>query len=280
MNAGFRLHVALAAICGCLLLTTSAHAELLGYWSGDTNGGAGSTINNDQGNAALNGALVPGAAWTANAGGHTGLAGDYAVDLPGLDADHVTVPGTGVTFSEITITGWINGQQTGGWTGLIQSRDDDQPIGIGYRGTSGQLTYTWNNNSDATYNFNSGLDIPTDGWAFVALTVTPSQARLYVGTTGAGASLSSATNTIAHMAQGNPTDWRFGEDNCCGTARNLAGLIDDVAIWDHALSDEEIASLWDGSQTPLGPAIPEPSTLLLAALGLLGLGFTRRRRRR
>ena len=55
------------------------------------------------------------------------------------------------------------------------------------------------------------------------------------------------------------------------------GEIDEYGYWTSALSGDNIEWL---SQNSLATVIPEPSTLTLAALGLLALlGFTRRRRK-
>ena len=37
--------------------------------------------------------------------------------------------------------------------------------------TGNQLGYTWNNNSASTYNFLSGLVVPSNQWSFVALVI-------------------------------------------------------------------------------------------------------------
>ena len=249
-----------SCVC-CLLLLTAiaspAQADLLGYWSADSTGGAGEALPNDQGNADLEGELVE-ASYTASGGGHTGQPGDYGIDFPGFDEDYVVIPPTDATFEEITVTAWVNGVQTGDWSGIVMARDGVQPIGIGYRGGTGQLTYTWENNNPSSYNFVSGLQIPEDEWAMLALVVTPDEATLYVGS---GGSLDSAVNDIPHSPQDNFTEWRLGEDNCCSTDRNFEGVMDDVSIWDEALSEEQLLSLYNGSQTPLtlaggGPAEP------------------------
>jgi hypothetical protein len=221
---------------------------LVGYWPADE--GTGAIVANAAGNPALDGTLMDGT-WAA---GHTGEAGDFAFEVSGLSTSTVAAPPTGENFTRITITGWINGVQTGDWTGIIQARaGGGQPIGLGFRAGTGELTYTWNNNNGNTYNFVSGLAIPQNEWAFVAIVIDPSQATLYVGSTGPGAALNSATNAIPHLTQDNGLNtWNFGIDACCGTARNFDGLMDDISIWNGTLSPEQIESLWDGSCTPLG----------------------------
>ena len=55
--------------------------------------------------------------------------------------------------------------------------------------------------------------------------------------------------------------------------RKFSGLIDEVAIYNTALSPERIKAHYDA-------VVPEPSALVLATLALLSFGVTRRRRRR
>jgi len=67
-----------------------------------------------------------------------------------------------------------------------------------------------------------------------------------------------------------------------GDGRNFTvdGLVDEVAIWDRALSDSDIASLWNGGIGEQIPSVPEPSTLASLSTGLAGLCAALRRKRR
>ena len=63
-----------------------------------------------------------------------------------------------------------------------------------------------------------------------------------------------------------------------GDDKDFNGLIDDIAVWNLALRDQDIALLFAGTPPPEIP-VPEPSTLVLVALGFIGLLGVRRRRK-
>ena len=66
-----------------------------------------------------------------------------------------------------------------------------------------------------------------------------------------GGELEFAVNEIPQLPQDNFTEWRWAEDDGFAGARNFSGLMDDVSIWNQALSAEDISRLHDGSATPL-----------------------------
>ena len=242
--------VLVASICSLTALNgRAAHAELLGYWSANTTGGQGSILPNDQGNGDLDGELFEGAEYSSGGEGVTGQATDYAISFPGEDADYASIPATEVEFEEITIATWVKGVQTGAWAGLVVSRDGAQPIGLDIHDFDGQPTYIWNDNAASSWSFVTGLQIPEDVWTFVGLSISPDAATFYVGEKGG--SLDSISNEIEHLPQLNLTEWRLSEDDCCGGTRNFSGLMDDVSIWDHALSDADMEKLFSGVATPL-----------------------------
>lgn len=66
-------------------------------------------------------------------------------------------------------------------------------------------------------------------------------------------------------------------------AYNFDGRIDDLAFWDRDLSEAEVGALFSlgselGQEFPV-PVVPEPSTLALLGLGMVGVAMKLRRRR-
>ena len=248
-----------------LAAAPSASAELIGYWSADTVGGQGDALANDQGNTDLDGELVE-AVYTGGGGGHTGQRTDFAMEFEGFDEEYVVVPPAEVEFEEITMTAWINGDPTGTWSGIITTRSP-QTLYLGFYNDTRDLAYVWNDNTEDTWGWQSEVEVSEDEWNFVALTVTADAATVYAGPKGG--ELDFASNEIDHFPQDNPNEWRFGEDDCCGTERNFSGRIDDVSIWDEALSLEQLTALFRETESPLsiaglGPRPGEGGARLLA----------------
>jgi hypothetical protein len=244
-----------------------SQATLIAYYPFDE--GSGTTSANAQGNSALDSTLNASGAWGLGANG-TGS----SLDVNGTVDGGATVNGQiSNAFTNLTITAWINPDVTPqAWTGIFGARGGPQDVGFGFRDTTGQLTYTWNGNNSNTWNWTSNLTVPNNEWSFVALTLSPTGATAYLGTSGGG--LVSATNAIPHTTDMSTSIWSIGYDNCCGN-RSLDGQIDDLAIWDETLDAASIQSLFTGDATPL--TVPEPGVLsLFGALGLLSL--LRRRR--
>ncbi|MCA9168562.1 MAG: hypothetical protein KDB23_12895, partial [Planctomycetales bacterium] len=84
------------------VINQPAHADLLGYWSGNSTNGQGTILPNDQGNIDLDGELFDGAVYSAAGDGVTGAPNDYAIVFPGEDADYAAIPPTDEEFEEIT----------------------------------------------------------------------------------------------------------------------------------------------------------------------------------
>ena len=173
----------------------------------------------------------------------------------GLQNAYVAVPPINLDANTATITMWLYptlGEPT--FTGLFMNRNGADGAGFGFGGTTSngmaELGYTWNTNSAATYNFNSGLYLQTFQWSFVALVVQTNQATVYLyyidPVTGTP-DLYSAVNPIVHdpEAFSGGTTW-IGGDNSGTTpqSRTFNGDISSVAVYNTALSSDQILNLF------------------------------------
>jgi hypothetical protein len=163
----------------------------------------------------------------------------------------------------VTITAWVN--PSGGQNpneGLVTCRSGTTAAGLCYATAAGgaNLSYNWNGEPD-TFNWNSGL-APTPGvWSFVALVVTPTDATIYVlntnGTTVNG-TISASRHVYPHIIQPFDGGALIGDDSAgTGGNRTFNGKIDDVAVFNRALSGNDLLTLYAaGSGTgPFGPNI-------------------------
>jgi hypothetical protein len=164
------------------------------------------------------------------------------------DKSWVTLPPLNLNTNQATLTGWIYpiGPQAD-WSGLIYTRQSGVGAGLSYggaySGTAGQLSYSWNNNSETTWGWFSFLYIPSDQWSFIALVVEPAQAVLYVYNTSGQAS---ATNAIEHLVEPWPGEVILGGDPNNSISRTFNGRIDEVAVFNRALTPAEILDLYNG----------------------------------
>lgn len=153
---------------------------------------------------------------------------------------YVSAPFGANLNTNITICAWIypSGPQAA-WAGLVVDRGGAVG-GLGYNDQQ-MLGYTWNNNNGNTYGFASGLVIPQDQWSFVAVTISPTEAVLFLGDqTG----LRTATNAIAHASGAFGNTWRIGSDANTDPGRNFNGTMDEVAIFDTTLTVDQVAGLF------------------------------------
>jgi hypothetical protein len=212
----------------------------LGYWRmdetsgtlaydswGERNGTYGAGITNN----------VPGPEPPALKGFDTGNKA-YAFDG---SSGYVDVPAFGQIAGSMTIIAWIKPDAVQvDYTGLVFTRGGGGTVcGLDFTRGS-QLGYTWNN-AAGSYGWDSGLYPTPDQWNFVALVVEPTQATLYLDD---GSSLWSSVNYLNHgTATWNAV--RFGHDTGGPGARYFKGIMDDVAVYDHALTESEIKIIRD-----------------------------------
>jgi hypothetical protein len=154
------------------------------------------------------------------------------------DQSWVTTPPLNLNTNTVTIGMWIypDGVQPSS-VGLFVNRNSGTVAGLGYY-DSDRLGYKWNNDAQSTWSFNSGLLIPTNVWSYVAVSVTPTNAVLYLYNTNG---LQFTNNVVAHTNMtwgGSQANIRIGCDNT--VARTFNGKIDEVAVFNRALTTAEI----------------------------------------
>jgi hypothetical protein len=162
----------------------------------------------------------------------------------GVANSYVTVPPLGINTNALTITAWINPTAIINFSGIVFYRSGGGSAS-GLNVGAGYLGYHWNDQGP-TYNFNSGITIPTDQWSFVALAVEPAKATLYlINTSGTQA----ATNVTAHANRAFSSTLRIGGDPG-SNARIFPGSIDEVAVFPYTLTLGQIQDLYNAVTTP------------------------------
>jgi hypothetical protein len=162
---------------------------------------------------------------------------------------YLIAPPLNLNTNTVTMCAWIYPTAAqGGFTGLLSSRNGNDVGALGY-GNNNMLGYTWNSNSASTYNFVSGLVPPSNTWSFVALTISPTNAVLYLYNTNGQ---TSATNAIAHTIEGMTGPTYLGGDPqgasiAAPQGRSFVGTIDEVAIFNRTLPQGEIYNLYKKS---------------------------------
>lgn len=239
------------------------HAPLVSLWRFDDPANLGkdsSALGNDltrQGDAAYSASGRIGGALSLDGNG------DF-LDSPGFPHG---VP-TGNT--SYTIAAWFKPDVTGtrGIIGWGNYGVTNQVNALRLHSTNGFAHYWWANDLVVG---NSGVDLLDGNWHHIAATFDGTTRTLYLD----GAVLASDMPS-GHNAQ--PANFRIGL-TYLGQNEYFDGLLDDVAVFNLALSRSEILRIMGGDFTGYGIVwVPEPSPLVLLALGALGLGWCRSRR--
>lgn len=163
-----------------------------------------------------------------------------AVDFDGV-IQHVYLPAMNLASDHVSITAWVrrSGVQSP-FAGLVFSRAVSTVAGLNV-GNANDLGYHWNDDP-ATWGWSSGLLLPDQKWVFVALVVEPARATLWMGEDG---TLTSAVNTVPHAIEEFDGPTEIARDAAGG--RLFRGRVDDVRVYDGALTPAEVRDLFQGS---------------------------------
>jgi hypothetical protein len=167
--------------------------------------------------------------------------------LPGLETNNlvlnldgtngcVEIPTLNLNTNTVTIEAWVYLEAQTPWAGLVFSRGNT-PDGFNVGADGQELSYTWNQNNGDTYGWLSGVEVPLNQWAYVALDIDPNEARVFLGTSDGW---SAATNAIPHDSEGFLTNGYIGQDSYGG--RFISGKMDEVAIYNQTLTEGQLRS--------------------------------------
>ena len=190
----------------------------------------------------------PGFASTNTAVQTTAFTVGSAVTLPPFN---LTNPGT---TNAVTVLAWIYTDDSGGpqqpYTGIVFSRGAGTAAGLICSSDGTKLAYQWGGNR---FGFDSGLVLPTNQWTLVAMVYTTNFTTLYCGSTN-GIVLSAVDN-FKQAAQTFAGPTYIGLDPDIGeSSRTFNGMIDDVAVYNRALSSQEINAIY-AAATGVNPSV-------------------------
>ncbi len=256
-------------------MSDAALAELIGYWDFEM---SADDLSGNQ----LHGQLVGDAVFDANVPSEIG--GTHSILLDG-DGDWVALGNPdALNFgsNDWTLAGWLNTTRTGLGDeneGTIFGNGGDWTGGIRYTlvlsegNIEGVPTLVIDDNqSPPGSSFNKQVLVAStavnDGvWHHVAGVRAGGEMRIYVDGILEGTRSFNPSYDLTGIDQlpayiGAITDNRDGQ-----VFKNFDGWLDDIALWDEALSAEMIQALADGRATPL--SVPEPASIAIVWLGVL-----------
>ena len=158
------------------------------------------------------------------------LGGCISIDSATLDYIQTATP-LNIVSNTVSVTGWVKHDKLpAGWSGILTHRGTSPGcVGLQHDGT--ELRYMWG--KDVYWDFSSGLKIPNGEWYFAALTISPTQGKLY---------LNGIEKTATNVAPHEPTNFdsliRVGRDH--QDSRIMTSLIDEVRFYKKTLTDVDI----------------------------------------
>jgi hypothetical protein len=191
----------------------------------------------------------------------TGTVGPRPEPFVGLEPGNTAVGMTNgwvtspqlVLGNEVTAVVWINRQE------ISTTGDLSWPAWLGGGGMhlnngtasnpDAELRYHWNGGE---WGWSSGLFVPANTWTFAALVVSPTNAVMYMSE---GTTLLTATNEVSHAPMAVTSPPGFGGNQPGRADRTFRGQLDEVAVYDRALTGEEVTAIFNSAFTA-GPVPP------------------------
>jgi len=208
---------------------------LVGYWSFDDG-----TASDNSGNG-NNGTLINNPAVVA---GKSGQALSFDGGSQYVNVGNVLDPKS----SDLSIFAWVKTTQAGGLNMLISKRNSSVATNPGYQlfqNGSGTLSFTFGNGASSRVRVDSTAPRINDGnWHLVGVVYTrAANGVIYVDgvpATGGSGSITSQSGFVA-----NSLPLRFGLEDQTNQAFHWNGAIDQVRIYNRALSAQEVSDIYN-----------------------------------
>tara|TARA_R100000388_G_scaffold31667_1_gene24765 strand:+ start:328 stop:2145 length:1818 start_codon:yes stop_codon:yes gene_type:complete len=155
---------------------------------------------------------------------------NHSVEFDGID-DFIQL-GEPLSYTQHTISTWVKVSDTGASKTIIDARDANDD-GIRIFVTSAEVVTYQLNTSD----INSGSAISVDEWHHIVATYDGTTQKLYID--GSLVDSTATSQTISTT-----TNAEIGARNFSDRANEFAGKIDELAIYDRALEQEEVEKIF------------------------------------
>ncbi len=164
-------------------------------------------------------------------------AGNLAITLNSTYG-HIGAPKCpALNVNTVTVAGWLKRDAD------VSNGDLGWPCWLGDGGmhmndNTGELRYHWKGDK---WGWSSGLNVQADVWTFVAMVIEPTRATFYMSD---GTTLKSAVNNTTHNALAVYSPLGFAGNQPDRVDRNYNGQHDDFAVYNRALTQSEINTLF------------------------------------
>ena len=247
--------VSLISLVLALVLAGEASAALVGQWKLDEGGGTTAVDGSGNGN---DGTLED---------DPTVVIGQFGQALE-FEDNRVGVPASDSLTADLfqgsfTLSAWINPKRAGDtWQQIFRSiREDDTSNDTLFLNNDGRLS--WRGRVNAAWAGGmcetAGNVVPADQWTHVAVTGDGTNFRIYVnGALSQESAFQTTDGTNATYYIGGDPTW---------TGESFSGMIDDMRIYDHVLSEDDVRASMEnqgGAIVKAYGADPAAGTLLEA----------------
>jgi hypothetical protein len=228
-----RVISSLLSLLFVVFIAAYAEADLVGFWPFDE--GQGSVARDMSGNG--NDGTINNATWTAGRFGR-------ALELNGIDANVEVEHSSVLSVEEFTLMAWVNVPGFIGAWQTIATQNTDGPTrnyGLFINDVSGLVHYSFTS-GNAWQSFNATSNIVDGQWHHIAATYDKAAFKCYVDGVVDGETPVDLTpdNADTVITIGSWVDGGW-----------LKGTIDEVALYNNALSEAEINAAMNGLIAPV-----------------------------